>query len=69
MGNGLRPIPETSIFDLRASRRGYWLNKMCGSLCSPQNRESFKRGEETYMGRFGLTEAEKSSSAGATSPA
>ena len=56
---GLKPIPETSIFDLRASRRGYRLNKMCGSLCSPANREAFKADEEGYMARFGLSEQEK----------
>lgn len=59
MGIGLKPIADTSIFDLRASRKGYRLNKMCGSLCRPENREAFKRDEETYMARFGLTEEEK----------
>jgi protocatechuate 4,5-dioxygenase alpha subunit len=56
---GLKPIPDTSIFDLRASRRGYRLNKMCGSLCSPASRESFKQDEEAYMVRFSLSEDEK----------
>jgi protocatechuate 4,5-dioxygenase alpha chain len=56
---GLHPIADTSIFDLRTSRRGYRLNKMCGSLCDPQNREGFKRDEEAYMGRFHLNEEEK----------
>ena len=56
---GLRPIADTSIFDLRASRRGLRLNKMCGSLCSPANREAFKQDEEGYMAKFGLTEDEK----------
>jgi len=59
MGRGLRPIPDTTIFDLRASRRGYRLNKLCGSLCSPANREAFKRDEEAYMARFSLSEGEK----------
>jgi protocatechuate 4,5-dioxygenase alpha subunit len=56
---GLTPIPDTTIFDLRASRRGLRLNKMCGSLCDPANREAFKKDEEGYMTRFSLTEAEK----------
>ena len=56
---GLAPIPDTSIFDLRASRRGYRLNKLCGALCSAENREAFKRDEEAYMNRFCLCEAEK----------
>jgi protocatechuate 4,5-dioxygenase alpha subunit len=55
----LKPIADTTVFDLRASRRGFRLNKMCGSLCSPENRAAFKRDEEAYMARFGLSEAEK----------
>jgi protocatechuate 4,5-dioxygenase alpha chain len=55
----LRPIPDTTIFDLRLSRRGQRLNKLCASLCKPENREAFKRDEEAYMTRFSLTEAEK----------
>ena len=56
---GLKPIPDTSIFDLRTSRRGYRLNKMCGSLCSPANRAAFQQDEEAYLARFSLTEEEK----------
>jgi protocatechuate 4,5-dioxygenase alpha chain len=56
---GLTPIADTSIFDLRASRRGYRLNKMCGSLCSPANRDEFKRDEEAYLAKFGLSEGER----------
>jgi len=56
---GLAPIADTSIFDLRSSRRGYRLNKMCGSLCSPANREAFKRDEGGYMAKYGLTDSEK----------
>ena len=52
-------IPDTSIFDLRLSRRGYRLNKMCAALCSPAERDAFKRDEEACMARFGLTEEEK----------
>jgi protocatechuate 4,5-dioxygenase, alpha chain len=56
---GLKPIPDTTVFDLRASRRGLRLNKMCGSLCRPENREAFKKDEEAYMARFHLSEQEK----------
>jgi protocatechuate 4,5-dioxygenase alpha subunit len=56
---GLKPISDTSIFDLRASRRGYRLNKMCGSLCTPANRDAFRQDEEAYMARFSLSEGEK----------
>ena len=55
----LRPITDTSIFDLRLARSGRRLNKLCAALCSPEEREAFKRDEETFMARFGLTEAEK----------
>ncbi len=56
---GLKPIPDTSIFDLRASRRGYRLNKLCGSLCSAANRAAFQQDEEAYMARFSLSDDEK----------
>jgi protocatechuate 4,5-dioxygenase alpha chain len=59
MGIALRPIPDTTVFDLRASRRGFRLNRMCGSLCSPANRAAFKEDEEAYLARFGLTDEEK----------
>jgi protocatechuate 4,5-dioxygenase alpha chain len=55
----LRAIPDTSIFDLRLSRRGRRLNKLCAALCSPEERAAFKRDEEAFMARFGLTDAEK----------
>jgi protocatechuate 4,5-dioxygenase alpha chain len=55
----LRPIPDTSIFDLRLSLRGRRLNKLCAALCSPQEREAFKRDEDAFMSRFGLNEKEK----------
>ena len=55
----LRPIPDTTIFDLKLSRRGQRLNKLCAALCAPQEREAFKRDEEAFMARFALTEEEK----------
>ena len=55
----LRPIPDTSIFDLRLSLRARRLNKLCAALCLPQEREAFKRDEEAYMSRFSLLEEEK----------
>jgi protocatechuate 4,5-dioxygenase alpha chain len=39
--------------------RGRRLNKLCAALCSPQEREAFKRDEEAFMSRFALTDAEK----------
>ena len=52
-------IPDTSIFDLRLSRRGKRLNRMCAALCSPAERDAFKRDEEAFMARFSLTAEEK----------
>ena len=59
MGISVKEIPDTSIFDLRLSRRGVRLNRMCAALCSPTEREAFKRDEEAFMARFALTEDEK----------
>ena len=59
MGLAVSDIPDTTVFDLRASRRGYRLNKMCGSLCRPENREAFKRDEEAFIAKYKLTEEEK----------
>jgi protocatechuate 4,5-dioxygenase alpha subunit len=59
MGHPLAPIRDTSIFDLRLSRRGRRLNKLCAALCSPHERDAFKRDEEAFMSRFRLTDAEK----------
>jgi protocatechuate 4,5-dioxygenase, alpha chain len=55
----LQPIPDTTIFDLRLSRRGFRLNRLCASLCSAANREAFKKDEEAYMNRFALSASEK----------
>jgi protocatechuate 4,5-dioxygenase alpha subunit len=32
---------------------------MCAALCSPAERDAFKRDEEAFMTRFSLTEEEK----------
>jgi len=54
-----RPIPDTTVFDLRASRRGYRLNKLCAALCRPEERAAFQRDEESFLDRFSLSDAEK----------
>jgi protocatechuate 4,5-dioxygenase alpha subunit len=59
VGISIKEIPDTTIFDLRLSRRGVRLNRMCAALCDPAEREAFKRDEEAFMARFGLTEAEQ----------
>jgi len=55
----IKEIPDTSIFDLRLSRRGRRLNRMCAALCAPAEREAFKRDEEAFMEKFALEEQEK----------
>jgi protocatechuate 4,5-dioxygenase alpha subunit len=55
----VRPIPDTTVFDLRASRRGVRLNKLCAALCKPENRAAFQRDEESFLDRFSLTDVEK----------
>jgi protocatechuate 4,5-dioxygenase alpha subunit len=57
VGNAV--IPDTTVFDLRKSAQGRRLNKLCGSLCDPKNREAFKADEEAYLARFHLSESEK----------
>ena len=59
LGIALKPIPDTSIFDLRLSRRGARLNRMCAALCSPSEREAFKQDAEAFMARFSLSDHEK----------
>ena len=52
-------IPGTYVFDLRLSRRGYALNKMCRSLTSRENRDMFIADEEAYMARYALSDEQK----------
>lgn len=54
-----RPIPDTIVFDLNESRKGYRINKMCDSLTSDENRRAYKEDEEAYLSRHGLSEEEK----------
>mgnify|MGYP000860173765 FL=1 len=52
-------IPDTPLFDRKASIRGYRMNKMAMALGRPDNRAAFKADEEAYLDRFGLDAAEK----------
>ena len=49
----------TTIFDGRAARRGYALNKMCFSFNDAANRAEFRRDEEAYCRSFGLDEEQR----------
>ena len=55
----LHEIPGTTIFDGREAMKGYALNKMCYSFNRAENRDEFRRDEEAYMTKFGLTEQQK----------
>jgi protocatechuate 4,5-dioxygenase, alpha chain len=52
-------IGGSDVFDLALSWRGYRINKLCNALSQSPEREAFKKDEEAFMARFGLTEAEK----------
>jgi protocatechuate 4,5-dioxygenase alpha chain len=52
-------IPGTTIFDGAQAMKGYNLNKMCYSFNKAVNRDAFKDDPETYMEKYGLTEAQK----------
>ncbi len=54
-----RPIPDTLIFDLRESRKGWRINRMSDALTTEANREACQTDTEAFMTRFGLTETEK----------
>ena len=49
----------TTIFDGRAARRGYALNKMCFSFNDAANRAEFRRDEEAYCRRYCLDEEQR----------
>jgi protocatechuate 4,5-dioxygenase alpha chain len=50
-----RSIPGTTLFDGAQAIKGYALNKMCYSFNTAANREEFKRDEDAYCARYGLT--------------
>lgn len=47
-------IPGTPLFDGRAARRGWALNRMCFSFNDPANRAAFVADEDAYCTRYGL---------------
>jgi len=52
-------IPGTYPFDGVLAQRGYALNKMCYSFNDATNRAAFKRDEEAYCNKFGLSEEQR----------
>lgn len=53
------PIPGTILFDGKAARKGYGLNKMCYTLNEQAARDEFSKDEIAYCDKFGLTEEQK----------
>jgi protocatechuate 4,5-dioxygenase, alpha chain len=48
-------IPGTTIFDGEQAQKGLALNRMCFSFNDAENRAAFRRDEDAYCARFGLT--------------
>ena len=53
------PIPGTILFDGKAARKGYGLNKMCYTLNEQTARDEFSKDEMAYCDKYGLSEAQK----------
>jgi protocatechuate 4,5-dioxygenase alpha chain len=49
----------TYVFDLEMSARGIRLNKLAASLQQEESRGAFKTDTESYMKKFGLSDAER----------
>lgn len=52
-------IPGTYVFDGRAGRRGYRLNKMLMTFRDPAARQRFLADEAAYCTEFGLTDTQR----------
>lgn len=48
-------VPGTIIFDGEQAQKGFALNRMCYSFNDAANRAAFRRDEDAYGARFGLT--------------
>ena len=52
-------IEGTTLFDGDMAQKGYALNRMCFSFNSAENREAFRRNEDAYCARYGLTKEQR----------
>ena len=52
-------IEGTTMFDGDQAQKGYALNRMCFSFNSAENREAFRRNEDAYCARYGLTKEQR----------
>src|SRR5690349_7907974 len=55
MSRSTPSVPGTHVFDAEDSRRGYPLNRLCGSLRFPENRERFRADEAAYCDAYRLS--------------
>ena len=56
----LDDIPGTTVFTAKRARAGFHLNQFCMSLLKPENRDAFRADEEGYLGRWKLSEEQRS---------
>lgn len=47
------------VLDLSASRRGYAINRLCGSLVDEESRQRFSADEAAYCDAYGLSPEQK----------
>ena len=59
MPRPLPDIPGTTLFDGAQAMKGYALNKMCYSFNCAPNREEFRRDEDAYCARYGLSAGQR----------
>ncbi|MFI7617575.1 protocatechuate 3,4-dioxygenase [Nonomuraea terrae] len=50
---------DNYLLDLAASRRGYAINRLCGSLKDAENRRRFSEDEAAYCDAYGLSPEQK----------
>lgn len=50
---------DNYVLDLKQNRRGYALNRMCGSFKHAENRERFSQDEAGYCDEYGLSPEQK----------
>jgi protocatechuate 4,5-dioxygenase alpha subunit len=50
---------DNYVLDVITVRRGYALNRMCGSLTQPENRRRFLADEAAYCDEYGLSPEQK----------
>ena len=52
-------IPGTVLFDGEQAQKGLALNRMCFSFNSAENRAAFRKDEDAYCAKFGLTPGQR----------